>query len=127
MASDLEEKAKEAFVEDHFELAADLLTQAIDLDPNKPALYADRAQANIKLNNFTGITFTVHLFLDIEDFLGFLDCFVLEFNLFDVVFFFFLCCFSIFFVVQIVNTSSWEIFMLYIGYLCLILFLNTLG
>lgn len=65
MASDLEEKAKEAFVEDHFELAADLLTQAIDLDPNKPALYADRAQANIKLNNFTGITFTGHLFLDI--------------------------------------------------------------
>lgn len=52
MASDLEAKAKEAFVEDHFELAVDLLTQAIDLDPNKPELYADRAQANIKLANF---------------------------------------------------------------------------
>lgn len=54
MASDLEAKAKEAFVEDHFELAVELLTQAIDLDPNKPELFADRAQANIKLNNFTG-------------------------------------------------------------------------
>ena len=54
MASDLEAKAKEAFVEDHFELAVDLLSQAIHLEPNKAELYADRAQANIKLNNFTG-------------------------------------------------------------------------
>ena len=53
MASDLEAKAKEAFVEDHFELAVDLLSQAIHLEPNKAELYADRAQANIKLNNFT--------------------------------------------------------------------------
>ncbi|XP_027358103.1 protein SGT1 homolog isoform X2 [Abrus precatorius] len=53
MASDLEVKAKEAFVEDHFELAVELLTQAIDLEPNKAELYADRAQANIKLGNFT--------------------------------------------------------------------------
>ncbi|XP_058779150.1 protein SGT1 homolog [Vicia villosa] len=53
MGFDLEEKAKEAFVEDHFELAVELLTQAILLDPTKPELYADRAQANIKLNNFT--------------------------------------------------------------------------
>ncbi|XP_004516698.1 protein SGT1 homolog [Cicer arietinum] len=53
MDSDLEVKAIEAFVEDHFELAVELLTQAIHLDPNKPELYADRAQANIKLNNFT--------------------------------------------------------------------------
>ncbi|MCI30439.1 SGT1-2 [Trifolium medium] len=55
MASDLELKAKEAFVEDHFELAVELLTQAIDLDPKISQLFADRAQANIKLNNFTGI------------------------------------------------------------------------
>ncbi|KAG4991435.1 hypothetical protein AAZX31_09G117500 [Glycine max] len=53
MASDLEAKAKEAFVEDHFELAVDLLSQAIHLEPNKAEFYADRAQANIKLNNFT--------------------------------------------------------------------------
>ncbi|CAI8593711.1 unnamed protein product [Vicia faba] len=53
MGFDLEEKAKEAFVEDHFESAVQLLTQAIALDPTKPELYADRAQANIKLNNFT--------------------------------------------------------------------------
>lgn len=54
MASDLEAKAKEAFVEDHFELAVDLLSQAINLEPNKAELYADRAQGNIKLNNLTG-------------------------------------------------------------------------
>ena len=54
MASDLEVKAKEAFVEDHFELAVELLSQAITLDPLKPEFYADRAQAHIKLNNFTG-------------------------------------------------------------------------
>lgn len=54
MASDLEAKAKEAFVEDHFELAVDLLSQAIHLEPNKAELYADRAQGNIKLNNLTG-------------------------------------------------------------------------
>ncbi|KAJ9164237.1 hypothetical protein P3X46_023839 [Hevea brasiliensis] len=53
MASDLERKAKEAFVDDHFELAAELLTQAIDLNPNSAELYADRAQANIKLCNLT--------------------------------------------------------------------------
>ncbi|EEF49035.1 chaperone binding protein, putative [Ricinus communis] len=53
MASDLERKAKEAFVDDHFALAADLLTQAIGLDPNSAELYADRAQANIKLRNLT--------------------------------------------------------------------------
>lgn len=57
MASDLEVKAKEAFVDDHYELAADLLTQAIALNPNDANLYADRAQANIKLNNLTGITY----------------------------------------------------------------------
>ncbi|MED6173921.1 Cochaperone protein [Stylosanthes scabra] len=53
MASDLEAKAKEAFVEDHFELAVELLSQAIDIEPNRAELYADRAQANIKLSNFT--------------------------------------------------------------------------
>lgn len=53
MASDLEVKAKEAFVEDHFELAVELLSQAITLDPLKPEFYADRAQAHIKLNHFT--------------------------------------------------------------------------
>ncbi|WCJ36739.1 hypothetical protein M5689_017920 [Euphorbia peplus] len=51
MASDLERKAKEAFVDENFELAADLLTQAITLKPNTAELYADRAQANIKLLN----------------------------------------------------------------------------
>lgn len=55
MASDLEKKAKEAFVDDDFELAVDLYTQALELDPTNALLYADRAQAYIKLDSFTGI------------------------------------------------------------------------
>jgi len=51
--ADLEKKAKEAFIDDHFELAVDLYTQAIALNSTNPDLFADRAQANIKLNNFT--------------------------------------------------------------------------
>lgn len=54
MASDLQVKAKEAFVDDHYELAADLLTKAIAINPNSAELYADRAQANIKLGYYTG-------------------------------------------------------------------------
>lgn len=55
MASiDLEKKINEAFVDDNFELAVDLYTQAIELDPKSADLYADRAQANIKLESFTG-------------------------------------------------------------------------
>ncbi|KAL8148347.1 protein SGT1 homolog [Apium graveolens] len=50
---DLEAKAKAAFIDDHFELAVDLYTQAISLNPKHPELYADRAQANIKLLHFT--------------------------------------------------------------------------
>ncbi|KAE9618303.1 putative 43kDa postsynaptic protein [Lupinus albus] len=34
-------------------ITVQLLTQAIQLSPNNAVLYADRAQANIKLNNFT--------------------------------------------------------------------------
>ncbi|KAK6155630.1 hypothetical protein DH2020_009878 [Rehmannia glutinosa] len=52
-SSDLERKAKEAFIDDHFELAVDLYTQAIALSPTNAELFADRAQANIKLRNFT--------------------------------------------------------------------------
>ncbi|GMJ06495.1 ENHANCED DOWNY MILDEW 1, ENHANCER OF TIR1-1 AUXIN RESISTANCE 3 [Hibiscus trionum] len=51
MASALETKAKEAFIDDHFELAVDLYSQAIGQNPKRAELYADRAQANIKLNN----------------------------------------------------------------------------
>ncbi|GFP94990.1 protein sgt1 homolog [Phtheirospermum japonicum] len=53
-SSDLETPAKEAFIDDHFELAADLYSQAIALSPNNPKLFANRAQANIKLQSFTG-------------------------------------------------------------------------
>ncbi|KAF8412187.1 hypothetical protein HHK36_000147 [Tetracentron sinense] len=54
MASDLEKSAKEAFVDDNFDLAVDLYTQAIEMDPKNADLFADRAQANIKLKNYTG-------------------------------------------------------------------------
>ncbi|KAG1367743.1 protein SGT1 [Cocos nucifera] len=53
MASDLEKRAKEAFFEDEFELALDLYSQALELDPKNADLYADRAQAYIKLQNYT--------------------------------------------------------------------------
>ncbi|KAL3521576.1 hypothetical protein ACH5RR_019725 [Cinchona calisaya] len=52
-SSDLETRAKEAFIDDHFELAVDLYSQAISVSPKNADLFADRAQANIKLNNFT--------------------------------------------------------------------------
>ncbi|PSS09380.1 Protein SGT1 B like [Actinidia chinensis var. chinensis] len=53
METDLAERAKEAFVDDDFETAVDLYTQAISLNPRNVDLFADRAQANIKLKNFT--------------------------------------------------------------------------
>lgn len=53
MASELEKRAKEAFFDDDFSLAVHLYSQAIDLDPSNADLFADRAQAHIKLNNFT--------------------------------------------------------------------------
>ncbi|CAI9092317.1 OLC1v1027517C1 [Oldenlandia corymbosa var. corymbosa] len=52
-SSDLESRAKEAFIDDHFELAVDLYSQAIAVNPKSAELFADRAQANIKLSNFT--------------------------------------------------------------------------
>lgn len=54
MAKELAEKAKEAFLDDDFDVAADLYSKAIDLDPSCASFFADRAQANIKLLNFTG-------------------------------------------------------------------------
>lgn len=57
MASDLEQRAKEAFMDDHFELAVDLYTQAMALNPQNAELYSDRAQANIKAGNLTGTLF----------------------------------------------------------------------
>ncbi|XP_020966967.1 protein SGT1 homolog B isoform X3 [Arachis ipaensis] len=51
MASDLQARAKEAFVDEDYDLAMDLLTKAIAFESNNAQYYADRAQANIKLNN----------------------------------------------------------------------------
>ncbi|RWW33793.1 hypothetical protein GW17_00001480 [Ensete ventricosum] len=54
MATDLGKSAKEAFVDDNFDLALDLYSQALDLEPGNADILADRAQANLKLGNFTG-------------------------------------------------------------------------
>ena len=53
MASDLKQRATDAFFDDHLELALDLYSQAIAISPENAELYADRAQANLKLNNLT--------------------------------------------------------------------------
>ncbi|GMH08947.1 hypothetical protein Nepgr_010787 [Nepenthes gracilis] len=53
MASDLELKAYAAFMDENYELFVDLCSQAIELNPKKAELFADRAQGSIKLNNFT--------------------------------------------------------------------------
>ncbi|XP_004511553.1 protein SGT1 homolog A [Cicer arietinum] len=53
MAKELENKAKEAFFDDDFALAVDFYSQAIQFDPTNANLFADRAQAHIKLNAFT--------------------------------------------------------------------------
>ncbi|KAH7557719.1 hypothetical protein ACOSP7_027575 [Xanthoceras sorbifolium] len=53
MAADLKQRATDAFFEDHLELAVDLYSQAIAISPNNAELFADRAQANLKLNNLT--------------------------------------------------------------------------
>lgn len=55
MASELAEKAKEAIIDDDLKLALDLYSRAIELDSTNADYFADRAQADIKLNKFTGI------------------------------------------------------------------------
>ncbi|OMO69386.1 Tetratricopeptide-like helical [Corchorus olitorius] len=44
MASDIEIEAKDAFIDDRFELALELYSQAIELNPNNADLYADRTE-----------------------------------------------------------------------------------
>lgn len=49
---ELEQKARDAFLDDDFDLAVSLYTQAMLAEPATASLFADRAQANIKLGNF---------------------------------------------------------------------------
>ncbi|CAN8230850.1 unnamed protein product [Cochlearia groenlandica] len=53
MAEEFAAKAKEAFVEDDFDVAVEFYSKAIDLDPNRAVFFADRSQAYIKLDKFT--------------------------------------------------------------------------
>ncbi|KAG7552738.1 Tetratricopeptide repeat [Arabidopsis thaliana x Arabidopsis arenosa] len=66
MAKELAEKAKEAFLDDDFDVAVDLYSKAIDLDPNCAAFFADRAQANIKLDNFTEAVVDANKAIELE-------------------------------------------------------------
>ncbi|KAL8210883.1 hypothetical protein R6Q57_005320 [Mikania cordata] len=66
MASDLAAKAKEAFIDDHFELSVDFYSQAIVYDPNNSELYSDRAQANIKLKNLTEAVADANKAIDLD-------------------------------------------------------------
>lgn len=54
MAEELEKQANAAFLDEDFDLAVEHFTQAIAADPNNAAsLLVSRAQAHIKLENFT--------------------------------------------------------------------------
>ncbi|XP_040990729.1 protein SGT1 homolog A-like isoform X1 [Juglans microcarpa x Juglans regia] len=53
MGTQLAAKAKDAFLDDDFQLAIDLYAQAIAFNPDDADLYADRAQARLKLDYFT--------------------------------------------------------------------------
>lgn len=66
MAKELAEKAKEAFLDDDFDVAVDLYSKAIDLDPNCAAFFADRAQANIKIDNFTEAVVDANKAIELE-------------------------------------------------------------
>lgn len=63
---EVERKAKEAFVDDNFDLAVDLYTQAIGLNPKSAHLFSDRAQSNIKLNNFTEAVADTNKAIDLD-------------------------------------------------------------
>ncbi|KAI4315470.1 hypothetical protein L6164_028274 [Bauhinia variegata] len=72
MARLLEKKAKEAFIDDDFILAVNLYSQAIYSDPNNADLFADRAQAYIKLDNLPGCSHSLRLSLYFSDFFSLL-------------------------------------------------------
>ncbi|CAF1975416.1 unnamed protein product [Brassica oleracea] len=50
MAKELAAKIKEAFVDDDFDVAVDLYSKAIDLDPNCAEFFADRARPTSNSN-----------------------------------------------------------------------------
>jgi Flp pilus assembly protein TadD len=55
MAEELERNGDKAIVDEDYDQAVTLYTQAIELDPENPSLYVSRAQAHMKLQNFAGI------------------------------------------------------------------------
>lgn len=55
----LKEKGNEWFKKRQFDKAVDLYSQAIECDPNEPIIYANRAQAYLKLRRFLLYSFKV--------------------------------------------------------------------
>ena len=84
MANDLEKKASEAFMDEDFEQAVELYTQAIRDDPKNATLFVKRAQANIKLENFTDAVADANMAIELDAsmpkafFLKGVACFSLE-------------------------------------------------
>lgn len=54
-AEDLEKRGHTAFVEEDFEEAVNLYTEALSLEPSNASLYITRAAASTKLENYTGM------------------------------------------------------------------------
>lgn len=57
MAEDLEKKGHQAFVDEDFEEAVNLYTEALSLEPQNAAVLSSRAAAHTKLENYTGTGF----------------------------------------------------------------------
>jgi hypothetical protein len=53
-AEDLEKRGHTAFVEEDFDEAVNLYTEALSLEPSNASLYITRAAAHTKLENYTG-------------------------------------------------------------------------
>lgn len=58
MAEDLEKKGHQAFVDEDFEEAVNLYTEALSLEPQNAAVLSSRAAAHTKLENYTGTRFS---------------------------------------------------------------------
>lgn len=56
MASELAERARDAFIDGDLKLAVSLYSESADLDPRNADLFVERAQAYIKLGNFCGMS-----------------------------------------------------------------------
>ncbi|CAM6088655.1 unnamed protein product [Calypogeia fissa] len=66
MALELERNGDKAIVDEDYDQAVSLYTQAIDLDPTNAPLYASRAQAHIKLENYSDAAVDANRALELD-------------------------------------------------------------